>query len=136
MPSHPKQSSLTAGLQRPVGPDKKQLSFKDEVESRKLNNKSHEDEDVFTDSDEESSEDEDESEDEVEGDDDGDWVDEGAEGGDDTGPLFQRVDSSANLVSRRSLLTSMMLEGDRAAVFAKMAQSQPTLRKSQDTGPN
>lgn len=130
IPPQLKQSSLTAGLKRPVGVGKKKLSFKDEVESRKLNNKSHEDEEVFTNTDEESSEEEDESEDEVEDDDEGDWIDEGAEGGDDHDrPMFQRVDSSANLVSRRSLLTSMMHQGDRADVFAKMAQSQPTLRK-------
>ncbi|KAL9033123.1 MAG: hypothetical protein Q9214_007658, partial [Letrouitia sp. 1 TL-2023] len=46
MLSQPKHSSLTAGLKRPL-PSKKQTSFKDEVESRTINNRSHEDEDVF-----------------------------------------------------------------------------------------
>ena len=129
MPSHSRQSSLTAGLKRPVG-SKKQLSFKDEMQSRLVNNKSHEDEEVFVSDDEDDSAIDDESE---EDDDDEDWEDDGSDNADNPindRPLFQRVDSKPNLVSRRSLLTSLMHEGDRQSAFAAMAQSQPGLRKS------
>ena len=129
MPSHSKQSSLTAGLKHSLG-GKKQTSFRDEIESRMINNKSHENEDVFVSDDEDDSAIDDESEEE---DDDEDWEDDGSESTDNITndkPLFQRVDSKPNLVSRRSLLTSLMNEGDRQSAFASMAQSQPTLRKS------
>ena len=134
MPSQTKQSSLTAGLKRPVG-TKKQTSFKEELASRLVNNKSHEDEEVFASDDEDSSAIEDDSEDDD--DDDEDWEDDGSEGPDNginDRPLFQRVDSKHNLVSRRSLLTSLMHEGDRSNAFASMAQSQPALRKSKTQG--
>ena len=131
MASQSKQSSLTAGLKRP---HKKTLSFRDEVESRQLNNKSHEDEGVF-----ESSDEEDDMPDsaidseEEEEDDDEDWEDDASESNDNTtnAPMFQRVDSKPNLVSRRSLLTTLMNEGDRAAAFQNMAsRSTPALRRS------
>ena len=129
MPSHSKQSSLTAGLRRPAG-SKKQTSFREELESRLVNNRSHEDEEVFASDDEDSSAIEDDSEDD---DDEEDWEDDGSDGaenGPNDKPLFQRVDSKPNLVSRRSLLTSLMHEGDRQNAFASMAQSQAPLRKS------
>ena len=129
LPSHSKHSSLTSALKRPPGA-KKQTSFRDEMQSRLVNNKSHEDEEVFVSDDEDSSAIDDESEDD---DDEEDWEDDGsdgAEGNPNDKPLFQRVDSTANLASRRSLLTSLMNEGDRQAAFANMAQSQPVLRKS------
>lgn len=134
--SQSKQSSLTSGLKRPNG-SKKTLSFRDEVESRQLNNKSHEDEGVFESSDEEedmpdSAIDSEEEED----DDDEDWEDDASESNDNTTntPLFQRVDSKPNLVSRRSLLTTLMNEGDRAAAFQNMAsRSTPALRRSRSS---
>ena len=129
MPRHSKQSSLTTGLKRAVG-SRKQTSFREELESRLVNNRSHEDEEVFASDDEDSSAIEDDSEDD---DDEGDWEDDGSEGADNgfnDKPLFQRVDSKPNLVSRRSLLTSLMHEGDRQNAFASMAQSQAPLRKS------
>lgn len=132
-----RHSSLTAGLRRPLHA-KKQTSFKDELESRTLNHKSHQDEEVFEDSDEESEsaiEDEDDDDD----DDGSDWEDDGSdsgEGADDT-PLFKRIDSKPNLVSRRSLLTTMMNENDRAAAFRDMAsQSTSALRRSRRSSPN
>ena len=133
MTSQPKPSSLTAGLKRPHG-SKKALSFRDEIESRQLNNKSHEDEGVFESSDEE--EDMPDSaidSEEEEEDDDEEWEDDASESNDNTlnTPLFQRVDSKPNLVSRRSLLTTLMNEGDRAAAFQSMAsRSTPALRRS------
>ena len=125
--SQPKESSLTAALK-----PKKQLSFKDIVESRKMDEKSHEDEEVFESDDEEDASDSaiDDSEDEAE--DDEEWeddADEDAESGDK--PLFKRVDSQPNLVSRRSLLTTMMNQGDRAAAFQEQAvKSAPSLKRS------
>lgn len=124
--SQPKESSLTAALK-----PKKQLSFKDIVESRKMHDKSHEDEEVFESDDEEVSDSAiDDSEDEAE--DDEAWEDdaeEDAEHGDK--PLFKRVDSQPNLVSRRSLLTTMMNQGDRATAFQEQAtKSAPNLRRS------
>lgn len=136
MVSQTKQSSLTAGLKRPHG-TKKTLSFRDEVESRQLNNKSHEDEGVFESSDEE--EDMPDSaidSEEEEEDDDEDWEDDASESNDNTlnTPMFQRVDSKPNLVSRRSLLTTLMNEGDRAAAFQNMAsRSTPALRRSRSS---
>lgn len=130
-----RQSSLNAGFKRPTG-NKKQLSFRDEIEARYLNNKSHQDEDVFE-SDDESEDDVPDSaiEDDFEDDDDDDedWEDDGDGDAETTAndrPLFQRVDSKPNLVSRRSLLTSQLHEGDRASAFASMARSTPALRRA------
>lgn len=140
MLSQTNQSSLTAGLKRPQG-NKKQLSFKDEVESRTLNNKSHEDEGVFESSDEEDDDDDDDAieEDSEEGDDE-EWEDDASESGEvaqSAVPTFQRVDSKPNLVSRRSLLTDLMNQSDRAAAFANMAsKSTPALRRSRTSTPN
>ena len=116
MQSQSQQSSLTAGLKKPVvGP--KKLSFRDVVESRRLGNKSVEDEQVF----ESDSEDEDsEADSEVEE----EWEDDGSE--DEENTLFQRVDSKPNLVSRRSLITSMMNAEDRAQQFQEQAMQQQT----------
>ena len=132
----PRQSSLTAGLRRPLHV-KKQTSFKDELESRTLNHRSHQDEDVFEDSDEES---ESAIEEEEDDDDDGsDWEDDGSDSGEqaDEPQLFKRIDSKPNLVSRRSLLTTMMNESDRAAAFQSIAsQSTSALRRSRRSSPN
>ncbi|KAL8930728.1 MAG: hypothetical protein Q9208_000269 [Pyrenodesmia sp. 3 TL-2023] len=141
MLSQPRHSSLTAGLKRPLQ-SKKQTSFKDEVESRTINNRSHEDEDVFeSDDEDEVSESAIEDDDEVVEEDDGsDWEDsisETAEPMANDKQLFQRVDSRPNLVSRRSLLTTLMHEPDRAAAFANLAsKSTSALRRSRRSSPN
>lgn len=69
-----KQSALTAGLDRPLN-NKKQLSFKDEVESRTRLNKPVEDETIFASSEEEDSEDNAIEESEEEDDDTSEWED-------------------------------------------------------------
>ena len=52
-------------------------------------------------------------------------------------PLFHRVDSKPNLVSRRSLLTTLLNEPDRAAAFANIAsRSTPALRRSRTSTPH
>ena len=131
MASLPRQSSLTLGLKRPSA-NKKTLSFRDEVESRALENKSHEDEEVFESDDEDESAIDDDSEEEEEDDD--DWEDDASESAENPAndkPLFQRVDSRSNLVSRRSVLTSGLHELERAATFANLAsKSSPVIRRT------
>ena len=131
MASIPKQSSLTLGLKRPSG-NKKTLSFRDEVESRALEKRSHEDEEVFESDEEDESAIDDDSEEEEEDDD--DWEDDASESAENPindKPMFQRVDSQPNLVSRRSLLTTELHQLDRAATFANLAsKSTPAIRRT------
>lgn len=121
IPSLTKQSSLTAGLKKPT--PKKQALFKEDL----ISNRSYEDEEVFV-SDEEDSSAIDDSEDE----DEENWEEasESEDNVNDARPLFQRVDSKPDLVSRRSLITKGLTEGDRQTAFAEMAQAQPALRKA------
>ncbi len=130
MAPQPKQSSLTLGLKRPSG-NKKTLSFRDEVESRALEKRSHEDEGVFESDEEDESAIDDDSEDEE---DDDDWEDDASETAENNAndkPLFQRVDSHPNLVSRRSVLTAELNQLDRAATFANLAsKSTPVIRRT------
>ena len=81
------------------------------------------------------------SESAIEDDDDSsDWED----SDDQSGPssmvdkeLFQRVDSRPNLTSRRSLLTTLMHEPDRAKALSNAAsRSTPAMRRSRTTTPN
>lgn len=127
----PRQSSLTAGLRRPLS-TKKQTSFRDEVESRTLNQKAMADEEVFE-SDDEIDASESAIDDDDEDEDGSEWEDSISDGGEGPGNdkhMFQRVDSRPNLVSRRSLLTSMLHQGDRAAAFAnKASRSTPALQR-------
>lgn len=129
----PRQSSLTAGLRRPLAA-KKQTSFRDEVESRTINQKMSADEEVFE-SDDEIDASESAIDDDDEDEDGSEWEDSNSDGGDGSGNdkhLFQRVDSRPHLVSRRSLLTTLINQGDRAAAFAnKASRSSPALRRLQ-----
>ena len=134
---HPRQSSLTARLQNPPQL-KKQTSFKDELQSRA---QSHLNEDVFEDSDEEDDQESAiEDDDDADEDEDGsDWEDDGSESGEavDEKQLFKRIDSKPTLVSRRSLLTTLMNEPDRAAAFQNMAsQSTPALKRAKRSSLN
>ena len=118
------RSTLAAGLKQ----KNKQTSFKDEVESRIIVHSSHEDEAVF------------ESDDEEE-DDSSDWEDSASESGgssdNEKQPLFQRVDSRPNLTSRRSLLTTLIHEPERAAALANQAsRSTPAMQRSRTSSPN
>ena len=133
-----RQSSLTAGLKLPLR-SKKQTSFKDEVESRTINHKSHEDEEVFESDDEadapESAIEEDEEEDDDDGSDWEDSVSDSAEPLASDKQLFQRVDSRPNMVSRRSLLTTLMHQPDRAAAFANMASKSASILQRPKASP-
>ncbi|MCJ1351044.1 MAG: hypothetical protein MMC33_001026 [Icmadophila ericetorum] len=130
----PPQSSLTAGLKVPLD-SKKQTSFKDEIESRSINHRSQ-DEDVF----EESDDDEDVSESAIEDEDDSDWEDSSSESSESVPTdkhMFPRVPSQPQLVSRRSLLTTLIHQPDRAAALAEMAsKSTPALHRSRTSSPN
>lgn len=139
MSKHP--SLLAKNLRRPDNGSgssdggKKQLSFQEEVAvGRAAGDSAIESDD----------EDEEVSESAIEEEDDEDsseWED---SENDQSGPssvnekeFFQRVDSRPNLTSRRSLLTTMMHEPDRAKALANAAsRSTPAFRRSRQTTPN
>ncbi|CAK3895073.1 Hypothetical predicted protein [Lecanosticta acicola] len=137
--SHMYKSQLSESLKRSGilnSPEKakKQTSFKDEVNNVR---KASEHSPVF----ESDDEDEDVSESAIEDDDDSsDWED----SDDQSGPssvvdreLFQRVDSKPNLTSRRSLLTTLMTEPERARALQNAAsRSTPAIRRSRNSTPN
>ncbi|MCJ1328061.1 hypothetical protein MMC10_004736 [Thelotrema lepadinum] len=136
------QSSLTAALKNPQPPSshKKMTSFKEEVESRTIADRSAADEaaiDTDEEDDDEEGEDDDDddiSESAIEEEEDSDWEDSATDSGAASPaekPLFQRVDSKPNLASRRSLITTMVHQSDRAAALANEAsKSQPTVGRS------
>lgn len=131
--SHMYKSSLSESLK--TRDSKKQTSFKDEVAIGRAASRHSP---VF----ESDDEDEEISESAIDDDDDSsDWED----SDDNSGPssvneretLFQRVDSQANLTSRRSMLTTLMHEPDRAKAMANEAsRSVPAFRRSRNTTPN
>ncbi|KAF2494677.1 DUF1752-domain-containing protein [Lophium mytilinum] len=137
-----KRSSLSDALKRPAF-NRKTTTFKEEVITRTIQDRSEESEAAIeTDSEDDDEDDESDDnaiEDEDYEDDDDQWEDD-----DNSGPssvtdkeLFRRVDSSANLRSRRSLLTTLMHEGDRAKALQNAAsQSTPALRRSRTSSPN
>lgn len=132
--SHMYRSHLSESLKRGASLQSdirnKQTSFKDEVAVARNSP-------VF----ESDDEDEEVSESAIEDDDDSsDWEDSDDQSGpssvNDTS-LFQRVDSRPDLTSRRSLLTTLMHEPDRARALANAAsRSQPHIRRSRTTTPN
>ncbi|TVY36775.1 Uncharacterized protein LCER1_G009362 [Lachnellula cervina] len=132
------QSGLTNGLQRPL-PAKKQTSFKEEVATRTIQEEQPFDDDVF-----ETDEEDDIDESAIDDDDDSsDWEDSVEGSGNasiDERTFFQRVDSKANLTSRRSLITTMLHQNDRANALAQAAattsRSTPALQRSRTTSPN
>jgi hypothetical protein len=131
--SHMYKSSLSESLKN--RDSKKQTSFKEEVAIGRAASRHSP---VF----ESDDEDEEISESAIDDDDDSsDWED----SDDNSGPssvneretLFQRVDSQANLTSRRSMLTTLMHEPDRAKAMASEAsRSVPAFRRSRNTTPN
>jgi hypothetical protein len=135
LPTQPHRSSLSAALRGPP-PNKKQTSFKNEVATRTIPEDRAMDDDVFE-TDEEDEIDESAIDDD---DDSSDWEDSVEESGKssfDDKALFKRVDSRPNLTSRRSLLTTMLHQNDRAAQLATLAsQSTPALQRSKRSSPN
>ena len=128
------QSALTESIQKPLAA-KKQTSFKEEVATRTIQDEQVFDDDVFeTDEDDidESAIDDD--------DDSSDWEDSVEDSGNasiDEKTFFQRVDSRPNLTSRRSLITTLLHQNDRAQALANAAsRSTPALQRSRTSSPN
>jgi hypothetical protein len=127
-------SALTKGIQEPP---KKQTSFKEEVATRTIMEEQPFDDDVLE------TDDEDEVDESAIDDDDdsSEWEDSNEDSGNasiDEKELFKRVDSRPNLTSRRSLITTMLHQNDRANALATAAsKSTPALhRSSRTTSPN
>ncbi|KAK5123574.1 hypothetical protein LTR85_002612 [Meristemomyces frigidus] len=133
------KSSLSERLKHSDGSsgsdeNKKQTSFKEEVAVGRAASRESP---VF----ESDDEDDDVSESAIDDDDDSsDWEDSDEQSGPSSvneKELFQRVDSRPNLTSRRSLLTTMMHEPDRAKALANAAsRSTPALRRSRTSTPS
>lgn len=126
-------STLTQSIQNPP---KKQTSFKEEVATRTIQDEQVFDDDVF-----ETDEDDEIDESAIDDDDDSsDWEDSVEDSGNvsiDEKTFFQRVDSKPNLTSRRSLITTMLHQNDRATALATQAsRSTPALQRSRTTSPN
>lgn len=128
------RSSLTEHLKRP-STMRKTTSFKNEITVNYPEEPTSEEEAIESESEDEP------DESAIEEDSDEDWEDDDNE---DSHPssvndreMFQRVDSKPNLVSRRSLLTTMMHQGDRAQALQNAAsRSSPAIRRSRATTPN
>lgn len=97
---------------------------------------------MFEESDDEEDEDEDAFESVIEEDEDSsDWEDEVVESATSSADgrgLFQRVDSRPNITSRRSMLTTLMHEPDRARALANYgpSRSTPAFRRSRAASPS
>jgi hypothetical protein len=126
-PTH--RSSLSEALRGSL-PAKKQTSFKNEVATHTIPEDRAMDDEVF-----ETDEDDEIDESAIDDDDDSsDWEDSNEESGKssfDEKTMFQRVDSRPNLTSRRSLITTMLHQQDRAAALANAASmSTPAMQRS------
>jgi hypothetical protein len=130
------ESSLPQHLQPKLLAQKKQTSFKEEVATRTIREEPVFDDDVFE------TDDEDEIDESAIDDDDdsSDWEDSVEDSGKssiDDKSFFQRVDSRPHLPSRRSLITTMLHEKDRATALANEAsKSTPAMRRSRNSPPN
>ncbi|TVY17511.1 hypothetical protein LARI1_G009281 [Lachnellula arida] len=126
------QSGLTNDLQRP-----QQTSFKEEVATRTIQEEQPFDNDVFE------TEEDDIDESAIDDDASSDWeelVEGSGNASIDERTFFQCVDSKANLTSRRSLITTMVHQSDRANALAQAAaattsRSTPALQRSRKTSP-
>ncbi|KAM0131904.1 hypothetical protein ACHAP3_006646 [Botrytis cinerea] len=127
------RSALTDKLQKPLA--KKQTSFQEEVATRTIQEEAFDD-DVF-----ETDDEDDVDESAIDDDDDSsDWEDSVEDSGNasiDDKTFFQRVDSRPQLTSRRSLITTMLHQNDRAQALATEAsRSTPALRRSRNSSPS
>lgn len=130
------RSSLSDNIKK-AGLIRKTTSFKNEVSTRTIQDATSEESEEAIES--ESDEDSDDNAIEEE-DSDEEWEDDNEESGPpsvDERAMFQRVDSKPNLVSRRSLLTTQIHEGDRARALQNAAsRSSPAIRRSRTSTPN
>ncbi|KAF2623489.1 DUF1752-domain-containing protein [Macroventuria anomochaeta] len=132
------RSSLSENL-RKAGSMRKTTSFANQISLRQYQEAICESEGAIeSDSDEpdESAIEEEDSGDDWEDDD--EEADESHQSSMQATSMFPRVDSKPNLTSHRSLLTTMMHEGDRAQAMQNAAQRQqpPSIRRSRTTTPN
>jgi len=127
----PSESALTESTQRPAAA-KKQTSFQEEVATRTIKEEQVLEDEVFDEDDiDESAIDDD--------DDSSEWEDseESGHASIDDKTFFQRVDSRPNLTSRRSLITTMLHQNDRAnALAAQASRSTPALQRSRTASPS
>ncbi|TID17758.1 hypothetical protein E2P81_ATG10736 [Venturia nashicola] len=158
-PSHPtrivhgfsgRRISFSKDFISSLHPTKKVATFQlgssssdgDSLKSRSIQDQRNESEEVFDDTDEEDEEEEDRSGSSIEDEDvEDDWEDDDDDEPRNSPtinqPTFQRVDSKPNLVSRRSLLTTLIQEKDRAAALQNAAsRSIPEIRRWRTTFPN
>jgi hypothetical protein len=136
MSRQPKQSSLSNSLKTKPLDKSKKPSFKEMVQSRRIEEAEIEDEDAIESCDDEDGE---ASESAIE-EDDAAWEDSDSESG-QASPMdknmFQRVESQANLTTRRSMLTMQLHNPQRATALANAAsRSSPALRRSRTSSPN
>jgi hypothetical protein len=136
MSRQPKQSSLSNSLKSKPLDKSKKPSFKEIVQSRRIEEADTEDEDAIESGDDDDGE---ASESAIE-EDDAAWEDSDSESG-QASPveknMFQRVESQANLTSRRSMLTMQLHNPQRATALANAAsKSSPALRRSRTSSPN
>lgn len=135
-----KQSNMKSSLGDPMrSRGSKTTSFKEEVATRRIEDAPYP-EDPFEDSEDEDEEDY-RSGSAIEDDDvEEDWEDddEASSSPANLEPTFNRVDDSKpNLTSRKSLLTNLMHEKDRALALQNAAsRSSPAIRRSRTTSPN
>lgn len=118
---------------------KKKASFKDEVATRTIyehHAMNDEDDSAVFETDDEDDIDESAIDDD---DDSSEWEDSNEDSGKssiDDKTFFQRVDSRPNLTSRRSILTTMLHQSDRATALASAAsRSSPALHRSRTSSP-
>ena len=110
---------------RPADRPKPKPSFKEVMRSRRIDEGDSEDEDVIESEEESSAIEEDDG-----------WEDSASDSGSPAAPdenLFKRVDSAANLASRRSMLTLALTAPQRALALA--SRSSPALRRSRTSSP-
>ena len=136
MSRQPNQSSLSSSLKTKPLDKSKKPSFKEIVQSRRIEEADTEDEDAIESGDDDDGE---ASESAIE-EDDAAWEDSDSESG-QASPveknMFQRVESQANLTSRRSMLTMQLHNPQRATALANAAsRSSPALRRSRTSSPN
>jgi hypothetical protein len=121
------RSSLSEGLKKP---QRKRTSFKDDVSTRTVYEGTHEDD---------TEEDEEVVSESAIDDDSSDWEDSVTESGRssvDEKEMFQRVDSRPNLTSRRSLLSTLLHQPDRAAAIQNAASRSTPAMRSRTSSPN
>ncbi|KAF2870373.1 hypothetical protein BDV95DRAFT_496422 [Massariosphaeria phaeospora] len=134
------RSSLSDHLKKSGLGLKKPTSVRNEASTRTIHDVPSEESEEAIASDSESESDENAIEEE-DSEDDGAWEDDEEN---ESGPssvtdrvTFQRVDSKPDLTSRRSLLTTMMHQGDRAQALQNAAsRSSPAIRRSRTSTPN